>query len=179
MDDTRDSEARRLREVIASLNPRSAQLLELRFVAGLSRQECAEFYGVSGEPLDVAVLRTGHELAQRLSGSNDLRADPIPYPAEIARAGALSSALETGTRPHAQPLAEIFDAIQQVRGLATEIRSQNAAAELEAQTSPRVRRRNFLWRVLLLAMLGAAVFLYLRPRPPLTPNSPTVPRPAP
>ncbi|HME91289.1 MAG TPA: hypothetical protein VKE49_07685 [Myxococcaceae bacterium] len=177
MENTREAEASRLREVIAGLSPRSAQLLELRFVAGLSREECAKFYGISAGPLEVALLRAGQELARQLSGANESMAEPMRYPAEIEMARALSRALEAGDRPPAQPLASIFDGLQRVHTLAAEIRSQNAAAELEAQTSPRIKRRNFLWRLLLLAMLGAGVFLYLRPRPPLAPNSPFVPRP--
>ncbi len=146
---------------MAELNPRSQQILELRLVTGLSGEECAAFYGISVEPFEVALLRSGQELSRELSGANRARPEAIPYAEELSKARALSNALETGDRPPAETLGKIFDDIQRVRALAPEIRSRAAAAEVEAQAS--ARRRNFVWRLLLLALLGAAAWLYLRP----------------
>jgi hypothetical protein len=146
---------------MAELNPRSQQILELRLVTGLSREECAAFYGISVEPFEVALLRSGQELSRGLSGAKRAPPEAIPFAEELFKARALSDALETGDRPAAEALGKIFDDIQRVRSLASEIRSQTAAAELEAQTS--APRRNMLWRLLLLALLGAAALLYLRP----------------
>ncbi|HYR56834.1 MAG TPA: hypothetical protein VEM39_11970, partial [Myxococcaceae bacterium] len=56
--------------------------------------------------------------------------------------------------------------VRRLQAIAPEIRAQDSAALREEETSPGLRRRNLLWRALLLAIVVTGLFLYLKPRPP-------------
>lgn len=173
--------AHRLRRALAEIPPRSAQLIELRLVAGLSTQECAEFYGTTRDALDIALLRATGELDLQLAHGRSEGPWEISHGEELAAARTLSEFISADRSPSTEPgpaieWKQIFDLVRLVRSHAPEIRAQNAAAEIEEQTSPQGRRRAILRRALLLALLGAAMFLYLRPRPVLQSENPYVPR---
>jgi hypothetical protein len=63
-------------------------------------------------------------------------------------------------------LKELHSMLEQLASLSTEIRAQDAQALLEERSWAGGRRRELLWRVLLLAIVGAALFFYFRPRSP-------------
>ncbi len=63
-------------------------------------------------------------------------------------------------------LGALLVLVRRLQAIAPEIRGQDSAALREEETSPGLRRRNLLWRALLLAIVVTGLFLYLKPRPP-------------
>jgi hypothetical protein len=63
-------------------------------------------------------------------------------------------------------LGALLVLVRRLQAIAPEIRGQDSAALREEKTSPGLRRRNLLWRALLLAIVVTGLLLYLKPRPP-------------
>jgi hypothetical protein len=156
--------ANRFRASLSKLSVRGAQALQMTLVAGLRRRECAEFFGISKSSFDVMFLRAARELRTQLEPGVET---PVPssYRDELEQAGLLAGSLENEAAL-AGELGGLLSLLQQVQSVAGEIRAQDEAVLREEQTSPRRRRKNLIWRVLLLAIVAASLFLYLRPRDP-------------
>ncbi len=205
-EDSRRSDALRFRAAVSELNARGASALKLRIPEGLSRTECAAFFGISQSAFDVLFLRAVRELRGRLESSADdggrLQGNPSPatprgsesYAEEVEQAEHLAASMEDGSAlPGASLATSIADSstsrgenaastdpgstlrgdlgallvlVRRLQAIAPEIRGQDSAALREEETSPGLRRRNLLWRALLLAIVVTGLFLYLKPRPP-------------
>src|SRR5262249_10538931 len=62
-------------------------------------------------------------------------------------------------------LEELRSMLDQLASLSAEIRAQEMRRLLEERSWTRGRRRELLWRALLLAIVGIALSLFFRPRP--------------
>jgi hypothetical protein len=134
----------------------------LRFVAHTSRQECAAFFGIAPAAFDVMLLRGARELAAELQAGPPH--PPPPDDAEQEEAQRLAASPDR----HGDLSGELKDLrsmLEQLASLSTEIRAQDTQALLEERSWTGGRRRELLWRALLLAIVGIALFLYFRPRP--------------
>ena len=235
--DSRRSDALRFRAALRELNARAASALKLRIAGGLSRPQCAEFFGTSQSAFDVLFLRGVRELRARLESTGDPSRNR-PYAEEVEQAEHLAASMEDGSKrpgdlvasnddgskrpgdrllasidhglkrpgdrlaasmedgsalPGASLATSIADSstsrgenaastdpgstlrgdlgallvlVRRLQAIAPEIRAQDSAALREEETSPGLRRRNLLWRALLLAIVVTGLFLYLKPRPP-------------
>ncbi|MGA9524778.1 MAG: hypothetical protein WBV82_25190 [Myxococcaceae bacterium] len=169
-------DAASLWRALTRIPPRSAQLLMFRFVDGRSPAECMALYGIAPDALEIHLLRAASLLweaarPERRSHRPVLPSDVPVLPREeerrwarqlVARlAGAKEPAISPEREADAQleRLAGMLELLRQ-RGL--EVRAlaeQSAREELE---SPSARRADLLRRMALLALIGLAVWLYLR-----------------
>jgi hypothetical protein len=165
-DETADrrAEALQFRGAASALSVRSAQALQLRLLSGATRAECAAFFGISQKSFDVMFLRGARELRARFE-PGAVSDPPSSYSEEIKQAEQLAASFDSEDALHGE-LGAVLSLLRRLRTVAGEIRAQNAAALLEEQTSPRLRRRALLWRALVLVIVALALFFYLRPRPP-------------
>jgi hypothetical protein len=166
-EDSRRTDALRFRAALGKLNPRDAQALKLRIVGGASRSECAAFLGVSQSAFDVLFLRAGRELRARLesTGSPGHPGGRQPYAEEVEQAKHLAATIDAESTLGGE-LGALLILMRKLQAAASEIRDQDSAALREEESSPGTRRRNLLWRAILLAIVGAGLFLYLKPCPP-------------
>lgn len=158
----RNEHALRFRTALEAISPRGARALRLRFVADTSRQECAAFFGIAPAAFDIMLLRGARELAAELQSG-----PPHPAPpddAEQEEAQRLADSLDQHGELSGE-LKELGLMLEQLASLSTEIRAQDLQALLEERSWTGGRRRELLWRALLLAIVGIALFFYFRPRP--------------
>ncbi|HEX4802728.1 MAG TPA: hypothetical protein VFV14_04410, partial [Myxococcaceae bacterium] len=128
-----------------------------------SRQECAAFFGIAPAAFDVMLLRGARELAAELQASPPHSSPPDD--AEQKEAQRLAASLDRHSDLSGGELTDLRSILEQLAALSTEIRAQDEQALLEERSWTGARRRALLWRVLLLAIVGAALLFYFRPRP--------------
>ncbi len=156
-----NEQSRRFRAALDAISPRGARALRLRFIAHTSRRDCAAFFGLAPAAFDIMLLRGARELAAELH-----RSPPRPPPDDAEREEA--QRLADSFDQHAEPSGELKDLrsmLEQLASLSTEIRAQDEQALREERSWTYARRRELLWRALLLAIVAAALFFYFRPRP--------------
>jgi len=158
----RNEQARRFRAAIDAISPRGARALRLRFIAHNSRRECAAFFGIAPAAFDVMLLRGARELAAELQAGPPH--PPPPDDAEELEAQQLADSLDQHAELSGE-LKELRLMLELLASLSTEIRAQDGQALVEEQSWTGGRRRELLWRALLLAIVGIALFFYFRPRP--------------
>jgi len=158
----RQEQARRFGAALEAISPRGARALRLRFVAHNSRQECAAFFGIAPAAFDIMLLRGARELAAALHRRPPHAAPPDRL--ERQEALLLAESLEQHRQLSGQ-LEDLRSMVNQLASLFAEIRAQEMRRLLEERSWTRGRRRELLWRALLLAIVGIALFLYFRPRP--------------
>ncbi len=158
----RNEQARRFRAALEAISARGARALRLRFIAHTSRRECAAFFGIAPAAFDIMLLRGARELAAELHGNPPH--PPPPDDAEHEEAQRLADSFDQRHELSGE-LKDLRSMLEQLASLSTEIRAQNAQALLEGQSWTYARRRELLWRALLLAIVAAALFFYFRPRP--------------
>ena len=158
----RNEQARSFRGALDAISARGSRALRLRFVAHTSRQECAAFFGIALAAFDVMLLRGARELAA------ELHSGPPPQPpsddAEQEEAQRLADSLDQHSDLSGE-LKDLRSILEQLAALSTEIRAQDGQALLEERSWTGGRRRALLWRALLLAIVGTALYFYFRPRP--------------
>lgn len=136
---------------LRALPPRTASLLERRWLEGDSSGQLATLYGVSTAAMEVHLARAAHALLEALEG----RAAPAP---DGAPAG--PRATQAVTRL-AQSAAEVTQALRTL--------------EAEEARSPRRRREELLRTLVVLALAALAVWLgaqQLAPTPARAPAPP-------
>jgi len=161
----RNEQARKFRAALDAISPRGARALRLRFVAHSSRQACAAFFGIAPSAFDIMLLRGARELAAQLRAVPPH--PPPPDDAEKEDAQRLADSLDQ----HGETSGELEDLrsiLERLAALSTDIRAQDGQALLEERSWTGGRGRELLWRALLLAIVGIALFLYFRPRPAST-----------
>lgn len=158
----RDEEAGKFRAALEEISARGARALRLRYVEGKSRDDCAAFFGISRASFDVMLLRGSRELAAELHRAPTHR--PTSAALEYQEAERLAASFDE-QRKVAGELDALRSMLEQLAELSSDIRAQDAQALLDTELSPAGRRRALLWRALFLAIVGAALFLYFRPRP--------------
>lgn len=158
----RNEQARSFRAALDAISARGARALRLRFVTHTSRQECAAFFGIAPAAFDVMLLRGARELAAELQASRPH--PPPPDDAEQEEAQRLAASLDRHSDLSGE-LKDLRSILEQLTALSTDIRAQDGQALLEERSWTGARRRALLWRVLLLAIVGAALLFYFRPRP--------------
>jgi hypothetical protein len=156
------AQAARFRACLGQMSVRGAQVVQLRLIGGLARLACAESFGISLQAFDIMLLRAARELQALVKPASSARA-PRLYSQEVQQAEGLARQLEQGG-PATGEMGALASILGDVQKVANEIRAQDATALLQQQTSPRHRRRVLLWRLFLLAIVGASLLLYLRPR---------------
>ena len=168
-------DAAALWRALTRIPPRSAQLLMFRFVEGRSPAECVALYGIAPDALEIHLLRASTFLWE--AAQPDRRREPVlpsdvpaqprqeerqwarQLAARLAGVKAPGIAPESDAGGHIEQLADMLELLRErgpeVRALA----EQSAREELE---SPSARRAELLRRIALLALIGLAVWLYLR-----------------
>jgi hypothetical protein len=109
-------------------------------------------------------LRAIGELRARLESTGDPDRNR-PYAEEVEQAEHLAASIDDGPALGGE-LGALLVLVKKLQAIGSEIRAQDNAALREDELSPRLRRRNLLWRALLLAIVGVGLFLYLKPRLP-------------
>lgn len=163
-----------LAEVLHAMPPRAAAALQLRLVAGVSREGCAERYGISPQAFDVLMLRAWRDFEATLQGAP--AAAPRPDEQERQEAAALAGQLEGAG-----------SALEPLRTHAPEVRAHLEVLEAAAANSPARHREHQLRRVALVLILGLTALTLWRqstePRPLSVPRPgtrlPGAPTPAP
>lgn len=102
--------------------------------------------------IDPGSKRPGHPLAASIADGSTPRGEH------------LTASTDPGSTLRGD-LGALLVLVRRLQAIAPEIRAQDSAALREEETSPALRRRNLLRRALLLAIVGAGLLLYLRPRP--------------
>jgi hypothetical protein len=113
-----------LTRVLLAMPPRSAQVLGHRFLEGLTREACAQLYGVSVEAWDVLLYRAVRDF----EGGGK----PQPFEVEQQQAAALRANLDDN-----HPLVELVTHRDEVRRLLDQ-------AEAAAEASPERKRETVL-----------------------------------
>lgn len=155
---------------LVRLPPRTAQLLMLRFVDGRSDAEAAELYGIPLTAFGVQVLRAARMLRRALESKGSAPLLPIaeaqPFAEERAEGGLLLSrasapeAIEAAATVPASEIDQLAALLRDLRAHGTEIRAlEKAHLEAELQ-SPAHRRKEWLRRIGLVALIALAVWLY-------------------
>lgn len=155
---------------LRALPPRDARRLQLRLVEGRSDAECAQLYGSSLSAFGVHLLRAARLFQQALQrgGPGPLLPSAAPVDPEVERAeGArLLARLGAGASGESAPgedeLGLLLPLLRELGARGAELRALDQAqvrAELE---SPAHRRREWLRRIALAALIALAVWLYLR-----------------
>lgn len=147
-------EAERIRLRLQALAPRSTRALTLRLLKGLSRSECASFYGISPQAFDLMFLRAAREYQGEPQGA-------LPFETESRQATLLSQALEQGATATAE-LAPLAERLREVSRLAREVSQRIEEAWRVEEASPRRRREDWIRRALILAVVALALFFYWR-----------------
>jgi hypothetical protein len=132
--------------VLLKMPPRSAQVLGHRFVQGLSREACAELYGVTPEAWDVLLLRA----TQDFTGQRG----PQPFELERERAAALRAQVEDNP---ALALSELGKHRDEVKRLLDE-------AEAQAEASPQRKRETTLRWVAIITIALLSAYFYWQQR---------------
>lgn len=170
-------EPERIRQTLEAIPPRSAHVLTLRLVEGLSRDECARLYGIRPEAFDFLLLRAAREYAAE-GHARELSGAPPPPPrafeAEALQAAALAAALD-GTASAPAEVAAMAEALRGVAARAPEVRERLLAAERALEASPRHRRETWLRRLAILAIVALTAYFYVRSEEParFRPRAPT------
>jgi hypothetical protein len=129
-----------LTEALLKMPPRSAQVLGHRFVQGLSREACAELYGVTPEAWDVLLLRAARDF--------EGQAAPQPFEVEQQQAAALS------THP------EQTQALQALITHREEVRRRLDEAEARAEASPERKRESLLRWIAIITIALLSLYFY-------------------
>jgi len=161
IDDGSASRAEHLARSIADGSKRSGDRLAASIEATSNRP---------GGPPAVSTDDGSKRPEDRLAGSMDGSPLPGDAPAASIADGSTSRGENVASTDPGSTLrgdlAALLVLVRRLQAIAAEIRAQDSAALREEASSPSLRRRNLLWRALLLAIVGAGLFLYLRPRPP-------------
>jgi hypothetical protein len=128
--------------VLLHMPPRSAQVLGHRFVQGLSREACAELYGVTPEAWDVLLLRATRDFTGQRG--------PQPFELEQQQAAALRAQVEDNP---ALALNALATHREDVKRLLDE-------AEAQAEASPQRKRESLLRWIAIVTIAVLSAYFY-------------------
>jgi hypothetical protein len=129
-----------LTAVLLKMPPRSAQVLGHRFVQGLSREACAELYGVTPEAWDVLLLRAARDFEGQTG--------PQSFEIEQQQAAGLRTQLEDS---HA--LKALTTHREEIQRLLDE-------AEARAEASPERKRETLLRWIAIVTIAALSLYFY-------------------
>jgi hypothetical protein len=162
-----------LLEALGRIPPRSAHLLGARVLDARSSSECAGLYGVSESALAVHFLRSAELLEKATTSDRPIvLSDEPEEPADVEQQRALSLARAWDASLRVEPSQDqapisndpVLALLSLLRQHSAEVRRLSDAREREFIDSPAGRRREWVRRLALGALVVLGIWLWLRTR---------------